>query len=355
MRLNDYNGVVHFHSQYSFDGRIHLSKIISATEKCGIDFLMLTDHNHLRARDDGWEGWNGNVLLIVGEEISPRFNHYLAFNINEVVDNPEDANDIPPQSYINKVNAAGGFGIIAHPDHEGAKLFHVKHYPWTDWSVDGYSGISIWDFMTDWQSSLKGYLPSFFSYFFPAFFLRGPRQITLDRWDLLNQNKKIFGIGELDNHASLKKVCGITIEAFPFERAFKFIHTHVLTEEPFSQNSQKDINLLFSSLRHGRCYAAMEYFHNSRGFHFSITHNNKEHFMGDSFIVLNRAELSVAVPKTALIRIIKNGHLICEEIKKDLLLTIDEPGLYRVEAFIKTYGKFRPWIFSNPIFIQAMT
>jgi hypothetical protein len=355
MELNDYTGVVHFHSQYSFDGRVHLSKIIPAAEKCGIDFLMLTDHNHLRARDDGWEGWHGNVLLIVGEEISPRFNHYLAFNIKEAVDNPEDANGIPPQSYINKVNSAGGLGIIAHPDHEGTKTFHVKHYPWTDWSVDGYSGISIWDFMTDWQSSLNGYLLSFFSYFFPAFFLRGPRQITLDRWDSLNQKKKIFGIGELDNHASLKKVCGITIEAFSFERAFRFVHTHILAEEPFSQNSQKDINSLLSALQHGRCYAAMEYFHNSRGFHFSITHNNKEHFMGDSFILSDKAELSVTVPKKSLIRVIKNSNVIAEEIKKDLLLTINEPGLYRVEAFIKAYGKFRPWIFSNPIFIQAMT
>jgi hypothetical protein len=77
--------------------------------------------------------------------------------------------------------------------------------------------------------------------------------------------------------------------------------------------------------------------------------------MGDSFILSDKAELSVTVPKKSLIRVIKNGNVIAEEIKKDLLLTINEPGLYRVEAFIKAYGKFRPWIFSNPIFIQAMT
>jgi hypothetical protein len=76
--------------------------------------------------------------------------------------------------------------------------------------------------------------------------------------------------------------------------------------------------------------------------------------MGDAFILSSKAELRVAVPKTSLIRIIKNGHVIAEEIKKDLRLTIDDSGLYRVEAFIKAYGNFRPWIFSNPIFIQSM-
>ena len=352
MKLYDYTGIIHFHSEYSFDGRVGLTEIISAAAKCGIDFLMLTDHDHLRARDKGWEGWNGKVLLVVGQEISPRFNHYLAFNIPEPVRCPEDVTGIAPQKYIDDVNRAGGFGIIAHPDHEGTKMFHVKHYPWTEWSVDGYAGVSIWDFMTDWQSSLNGYLPSLLSYFFPALYLRGPRQITLDRWDLLNQKKKIIGIGELDNHASLKKVCGITIEAFPFERAFKFVRTHILTEEPFSQDSHKDINLLFSSLRHARCYAAMEYFQSSSGFNFSINQDNKEYYMGDTFVLSSKAEMCVSFPKAALIRVIKNGALIDEKIRKDLFLPVEESGVYRVEAYIKAFGKFRPWIFSNPIYVE---
>ena len=50
----------------------------------------------------------------------------------------------------------------------------MKHYPWTDWSVTGYTGIGIWDFMTDWQNSLTGYLRAVLSYVFPALFLRGP-------------------------------------------------------------------------------------------------------------------------------------------------------------------------------------
>jgi cold shock CspA family protein len=352
MKYYDYTGVIHFHSAFSFDGHVGLDKIIDAAAKNGIDFLMLTDHDHLKARDEGWEGWNGKVLLIIGEEIAPRFNHYLAFNIDKPIERPEDAEGREPQKYIDAVNASGGFGFIAHPDHEGTKTFHVKHYPWTDWSVDGYAGISIWDFMTDWQSSLKRYLPSLISYFFPAFFLRGPRRRTLERWDSLNQTKKIVGIGELDNHGSIVKIGIIKIAAFPFNRAFKFIHTHICTKEPLSGNGQKDISLLYNSLHHGCCYTAMEYFQASKGFSFIITQNNKEYSMGDLLVLEAEAELCISLPVPALVRIIRNGILLAEETNKKITLSISETGVYRVEAYLKRYGKYRPWIFSNPIFVK---
>ncbi|MGV8057753.1 MAG: PHP domain-containing protein [Smithellaceae bacterium] len=352
MKYYDYTGVIHFHSVFSFDGYVGLAKIIDAAAKNNIDFLMLTDHDHLKARDEGWEGWQGKVLLIVGQEISPRFNHYLGFNLSKAVISKEDALGIPPQQYIDEVNNAGGFGFIAHPDHEGTKTFHVKHYPWTDWSVDGYAGISIWDFMTDWQSSLKRYLPSFLSFFFPAFFLRGPRRITLERWDSLNQTKKIVGIGELDNHGSIKRIAGIKIAAFSFNRAFKFIRTHICTQEPLSGNSQKDISLLFNSLRSGSCYVAMEYFQSSQGFSFCIIQNNKEYTMGDSVILADKAQIYISLPALALVRIISNGMLLHEITSKEILQPVKEKGIYRVEAYLKRYGKYRPWIFSNPIFVK---
>jgi len=73
--LNDYAGIIHLHSAYSFDGRAPIAEIIGAAKRNEIDFLFLTDHSTLQARSDGWEGWHGRTLLIVGEEIAPRFNH----------------------------------------------------------------------------------------------------------------------------------------------------------------------------------------------------------------------------------------------------------------------------------------
>ena len=148
MHLKDYAAVIHLHSAYSFDGRAPITAILDAARQGGIDVLMLTDHSTIRAREDGFEGWHDGILLIVGEEIAPRFNHYLAFGHRQAIACAEKQPDLTPQAYIDRVRDGGGMGFIAHPDHTGTPLFHVKHYPWTDWSVTGYTGMGIWDFMT---------------------------------------------------------------------------------------------------------------------------------------------------------------------------------------------------------------
>jgi hypothetical protein len=351
MKLYDYTGVIHLHSSYSFDGHAPMEKILSAAQKHRIDFLMLTDHDHLQARQDGWEGWQGQTLIIVGEEIAPRFNHYLAFNIREPVVCPDDPEGKNPQKYIDAVNNQGGFGIIAHPDHEGTEMFHVKHYCWNDWKVNGYKAISIWDFMTDWQKSLQGYISGLMSFLFPAFFLKGPNRITLERWDTLNQSNKTVGIGELDNHASTKKLLGISFVAFPFHRAFRFIRTHVLTDRSFCGDSLKDTDMVFQALMHGRCYFALEYFRPAQGFQFFIRQENQEFYPGDSFNLSKDARLSVTCPGKARIRIIRNGRELLYKVGSHLSVPIQEAGVYRVETFLKSAGIFRPWIFSNPVFV----
>ena len=351
MNLTDYRGIIHLHSSFSYDGHASMEKIVSAAQKNGIDFLMLTDHDHLQARNEGWEGWQGRTLVIVGEEIAPRFSHYLAFGIDRPVSYGTDNEGKEPQKYIDAVNQQGGFGFIAHPDHEGTEMFHVKHYPWTDWKVDAYAGIGIWDFMTDWQRSLNGYFEAFLSFLFPAYFLKGPRRTTLERWDSLNQIRKTVGIGELDNHASTKKVFGISFVAFPFHRALKFISTHILARNPFIGDSKQDINQVYHSLLNGCCYFSLDYFHKANGFQFLIEQEKQEFYMGDCLRFSRNAQLTVSCPIPALIRIIRNGRELSNSISARLSIPVEEPGVYRTEAYLKSYGKYRPWIYSNPIFV----
>jgi PHP domain len=352
MKLFDYTGVIHLHSSFSFDGSTPLEKILQSANKNKIDFLMLTDHDHLRARSEGWEGWHGNTLLIVGQEISPRFNHYLAFNIKKPISYLDDPKGTKPQKYIDAVNEQGGFGFIAHPDHEGTKMFHVKHYHWNDWTVQGYQGMGIWDFMTDWQKSLRGYFIGLFSFFFPVWFLHGPKSVTLQRWDALNQIHKTVGIGELDNHAGTEKIFGINFIVYPFDLAFKFVRTHVLTENELHGNSQSDIKNIVQALLYGRTYFALEYFREAHGFCFFIVQKDREYHMGDDFALAGQAELTVSLPAKASVRVIRNGSLWAQHQTENLALPISEAGIYRIEVYLKSYGKLRPWIFSNPLFIR---
>jgi len=352
MELYDYTGVIHFHSLYSFDGRVSIEEIIKAAGENGLDFLMLTDHSTLGARKDGFEGWNGGILLVVGQEITPRFNHYLAFDINEELIFNENDIECKPQDYIDRVNALGGIGFIAHPDHEGTKKFHVKHFPWQDWSVYGYTGMGVWDFMTDWQSTLKSLPSALIAYLFPAYVLKGPRDKTLERWDHLNKEGRVVGIGELDNHDTPRKILGITVGIFPFKRAFRFTRTHLLLDNPLKGKAEEDIKALLNALANGRAYIAMEYFRDAKGFSFSLSDFNREVTMGDEFSLKGEALLNVKIPEKGKIRIIHDSRLFAETIDKDITCKILQRGIYRAEVYLKVRGKYRPWIFSNPVYVR---
>ncbi|MDD4339672.1 MAG: CehA/McbA family metallohydrolase [Syntrophales bacterium] len=353
--LHDYAGVIHLHSAYSFDGHVAVPEILRAARDCGLDFVMLTDHGTLRARDEGLEGWHDGLLLIVGEEISPRFNHYLAFQIQDAVEIPEGGDASPPQGYIDAVERRGGFGFIAHPDHGGNELFHVKHYPWQDWSVTGCTGMGIWDFMTDWQETLTGRGKAIWCYLQPALVLTGPKPETLRRWDQLNRRGKIVGIGELDNHGTRRRFLGLTVSVFPFRRAFQLIRTHLLTERPLTGHAEQDIPLLCGALRNGRAYIALEAHREAKGFSFSVTGTGGTASLGDECRLDGSSKLRVRLPDRGRIRVIRNGRMWQEAAGTALDRPLREPGCYRVEVWRRVLGRHRPWIYSNPIYVRPGT
>lgn len=347
----DYGGIIHFHSRYSHDGRASMAEIVQAARNSGVRYLLLTDHATLQARREGWEGWHDGVLVAVGQEIAPRYNHYLAFGIDE--EYPVDEEDLgPPGEYIDFVNRKGGFGFIAHPDHEGTDVFHVKHYPWIDWTVKGCAGISIWDFMTDWQASLTGTFRGLLSYAAPAYFLRGPRPVTLSRWDMLNRSSRLPGIGESDNHDTEKKFLGLRFSVFPFRRAFRFIRTHVVLKRPFEGDDARDIEILYGALRDGRSYVSLDVFEDPRGFSFTVHSKTGEATLGEDIALSGETLGSVELPARGKIRVVRSGRVILEETGRSLRFSLTEAGVYRVEVFLKRLRRWRPWIFSNPVYVR---
>src|SRR5687768_14019662 len=75
--MQDLACVVHLHSGYS-DGTGTVPEIARAARRARADVVLLTDHDTLEAKRRGEEGWYGEVLVLVGEEVSPRRrNHYL--------------------------------------------------------------------------------------------------------------------------------------------------------------------------------------------------------------------------------------------------------------------------------------
>lgn len=349
--MYDYAGAFHVHSSYSFDGTTGMDEIIAAARRRKLDFIVVTDHFRLDARRDGWEGWHDGVLTVVGEEISPRYNHYLALGIEAPVIFWKKKS--APQEYIDAVRMQQGVGLIAHPDHTGALKYGVKAYSWNDWSVEGYDGISIWDLMTDWQDKLTSLSGAIAAYIVPAMSLAGPKQVTLERWDRLWRQRKVAGFGEIDNHDSRKKVFGITFRIFPFDFAFSTIRTHILLDRQLSGDAAEARRQVFEAIRACRLYIAQERWRDAKGFSVRVDGTgNASASIGGDLVLQDTARLEVSIPgnKAAYVTVLRDGEVIAEATcASRYSREIREQGVYRVEVRQRIFGRWRPWIYANPI------
>ena len=178
--MHEYVGNVHLHSTYS-DGALTISKIAKIGARNGLDFLIITDHQTLAGLEQEQEGYYDKTLVLVGMEVNEHSHHYLALNIDKVV--PD--NEKQPQQVIDEVNQQKGIGIIAHPVEKGSKFYHNGLvFEWTDWSVQGFQGIEIWNYLSRWRDQLTNIISGLRFIIRPSVSLhKGPYRQTLDILD----------------------------------------------------------------------------------------------------------------------------------------------------------------------------
>ena len=348
MAKYDYRGVIHCHSTYS-DGTGDFEEIAKAANEVGLDFVMMTDHDQLKPVDEGQEKWHDSVLMICGAEITPPTNHYIVFGEGKLK-NVEKLKTMKPQEYIDAVNMAGWFGFLAHPDHLGTKKFEVPSYRWDAWDAKNYAGMGLWDLMTDWLAQLDRDEASMEFYTDFEDWLTGPRIETIKRWDELNVDRKVVGIGEIDNHKYKREFEGRTLEIFPYEVAFRTICNHVLLDEPLAKDYKKAKKQILDAVRHGSLYVSFDFWDDPTEVVYEIDNGEKVATMGDEIeLGAEKTELIASFPQEALLNVYLNGQSIHEEEADEILLEITEPGMYRVEAMRNDLV----WVLSNPIRVNA--
>lgn len=345
--MEEYVGSIHMHSVFS-DGSGKVDEIANFADEVGLDFIIITDHNTLRALQEGYEKWFGNTLCLVGCEINDRENknHYLAFGINETF-----STRLSAKSYVKKVNEAGGIGFLAHPHEKRNHMAEHPPYPWVEWDAKDFTGIEIWNHMSEWMENLTEQ-NKYQAFLHPLRTITEPQPETLELWDKLNLERKVVGIGGVDAHAHKYNLLGfLEVEIFPYKVLFKSIRTHVLLEEKLvKENSAEKINSakkkIYQSLAKGRCFFANDYHADSKGFKFYAESGKKKFEMGDSVTLRNKVVLNVLVPeKNATINIIHNGKKTQEFESNKIAFEVTETGIYRAEVYIYK----RAWIYSNHI------
>lgn len=382
----NYAGAVHMHTLYS-DGSGTFEDLANAGQAAGVTYLISTDHNTLEPLRDGHQRYWGSVLMLVGTEISTDAGHLLALNVPPSF----DWGTRNPQEVLNRVNAAGGLAILAHPLSE--------RWPWTDWGVRGYAGMETINLASLMDADLRAVaqidLPGRTVRRLADLaqrYLRNPDAVmdgftdnTVDtertHWDaLLRHGQQVVGTAGVDAHARIP-VGNRVFEVPTYQEAFESAHTYAVTLAPLNGNAAVDVPALYGAYRNGRLYLVYPRVAPAPAFRFIATEGERQATMGQPFRFQQRARLVVEAPGHShpLIRLLRNGVEVAAAEAERLEWETTEPGAYRVEVFaaqraerlfdlrrglrlpnlgdvIRTRRReLRPWILSNPIYVRRMT
>jgi hypothetical protein len=343
----EYVGAIHMHSVFS-DGSGEVPQIAKFADEVGLDYIILTDHNTLRALDEGYENWYGNTLCLVGSEINDKENknHYLAFGINKTY-----STRISAKEYVRKIKEDGGIGFIAHPHEKREHMKEHPPYPWVEWDTEDFTGIEIWNHMSEWMENLTEE-NKYQSFLHPLRTIAAPQEVTLKLWDELNLKRKVVGIGGVDAHAHKYNLLGfLEVEIFPYKVLFKSIRTHVLLNNELipgrsEESIQQSKTAIYNALAEGKCFFANDYHADSKGFRFFAEADDKIYHMGDNINTSSKIKLRVLLPvEEAEIKLIRNGKKIADTSGNSADFFIEKDGVYRVEVYIHS----KAWIYSNHI------
>jgi hypothetical protein len=356
MKLHDIAGNLHLHTTAS-DGTGTHKEVAAAAAKAGLDFIIYTDHN---IWTDGAEGWfidpktGRNILCLMGQEINdpclkPEANHLLCHfvttDLSHVAHNP--------QTLINAAHQAGGLTFLAHPLERPGYGQAAITFPWINWEVDGFTGIELWNAMTDVKWQLRTVPRGLLGAYVRQWVLNSPFDEVLAKWDeLLATGRKVVAIGNSDAHSWPVSLGPLTRTMYPYEFLFRAVNTHLLLTEPLAADFTQAGSQIYRALQAGHCYLSNDLIASPRGFNFTGCSGPHTAIMGDTLPWQGQAHLRVVAPRQATLRLIKDGQSVAETRAIEVTWRITEPGVYRVEAYRWFWGWSRGWVYTNPIYVR---
>jgi hypothetical protein len=346
----EYVGNLHIHSLYS-DGAGTVREIVRSARQVGLDFIILNDHAYmtdsLHLEDEGfYEG----VAVLAGLEIGGRYHHYLAYDIKEMI----KGQSLGPQEVIDRVNAQGGFGFLAHPFEKGMPFTEKSlAYTWNDLSVTDYTGVCIWNYSSRWKERIKSPFHGLFFLLFKSQSLKPPSRKTLSFWDALCLQRKVPGIGGSDAHGSVFKWRRLRLRPFSYAFLLNSITVHILLDRSLPKVFPEAKIDIYGALRKGRMFIAHENLASAKGFRFNYVSDNGTRLTMGEEDVFQPGTLFIETPAKGEIRLLKNGAIIKRWQGQKVDCKVEEKGVYRVEIYkyLVPFG-WRAWIFSNPIYLR---
>jgi len=388
--LNDYRCIMHAHAEDSDHTGGTLPEMLADAKKAGVHAILLTDHYRPPTDfiDGRWRGLKDGVLFIPGSEVRG----FLIYPMKSMLERME----LKGPDFIDTVNAGDGLIFLSHieerKDHplEGLTGLEIYNRHW-DAKRDVGSLLALVMKLTDpkqladLEKSLQLYPDEVL-----AFQCDYP-DVYLDKWDEGTKRMRLTGVAANDCHHNqvfiVKMVdaetviLGTNVDADdkmrkitaamrpgikemtkgrkagdvlarldfdPYFRSFRNSSTHVLAPK-------LEEAAIRTALKAGHAYVSHDWMADATGFRFdAIDANGKQAaIMGDEMKLADGIKLTAKLPLPAYVRLLRHGREIAmSEGKADFDFSVKEPGAYRLEAWLKLDGEWRPWIFANPIYVR---
>lgn len=317
--FEDYRAILHVHAEDSAHTGGTRAQVLEAAKRTGVRVILFSDHRG--PKPDTWRGIRDGVLFVPGSETGDGFlDIHFAPGKLRFLCHVEERYDAPTAAL------------------HGLEIYN-RHADSTDEAGFNQYFAAAMKNPDEWKrigADLARYPEEIFAAaadYWPAIFAK---------WDRDAQAHHLTGIAANDAHHN-QVYQGLDFD--PYEVSFRNVSTHILARAL----TEEDIR---EALIAGRAYVSHDWLADPSGFAFQAVSNLGVFDMGDSMPFTGTARLVAQFPVAAKIRLFHNGKVVEERTAARLEYTARELGVYRVEAWLAVDGEERPWIYSNPVYLE---
>jgi acetyl esterase/lipase len=327
----DFRAVIHVHAEDSDHTKGTRAQVLAAAQKTGVRIVLFTDHRGPKA--ETWHGLREGVLFLAGSEETEagelRFPNFGADRQRwpegelRFLSHVEERYEAP---------TAGLAGLEICNRHSDAKLDDSTYR----YLIRAAAEPEAWDKLI---ANLKDYPDELFA--------AGSdyRPLIMAKWDREIQKRPLTGIGANDAHQN-QIFKGVTFD--PYEVSFRNLCTHILARELTEPQIRQ-------ALRDGHAYVSHDWLCDPTGFAFGAVNNLGVFAMGDRVPLQGSTRIMALTPIAARMKLFYNGTVVRETTTNSFSYTAKKPGAYRLEAWLTVDGEERPWIYSNPVYLEEQS
>jgi acetyl esterase/lipase len=327
--MRDFRAVIHVHAQDSDHTGGRREEVLAAAKRAGVQVVLLTDHGQVQP--DAWRGLHDGVLFLAGwEDSAAGLIRFPDFNATD---------------------------SSRRADAELRFLTHVEKH--LEASTAGLTGMEICNRHTDAvldpapleyvrqaaaQPDAWAKLVEAFRAYPDEFFAAGSdyRPALLAKWDAETSKRRFPGIGANDAHQNVR-INGVLFD--PYELSFRHLCTHLFAPELTEA-------AIRHALREGHGYVSHDWLCDPTGFVFGAVNNLGVFPMGDPAPLQDKTRLVAVCPVPAWLKLFHRGQLVTQTNGTNLTFVATAAGPWRVEAWLPVGDEERPWIYSNPVYLQ---